>query len=152
MKDGMLVLISVAIMLALLTYVTEAIKRGKAAAEKEQDEKKRYVYEKVLDLADKIVKSLNQTVVSPLKESETLTFDTEQQKEVLEKAKAKIKKNLDDKSKELLGDYLNSNYNLDEDQLDKDLDEIIHSKVYENKKPKNKKVWFKINLNTVQKN
>ena len=88
----MLVLISVAIMLALLTYVTEAIKRGKAAAEKEQDEKKRYVYEKVLDLADKIVKSLNQTVVSPLKESETLTFDTEQQKEVLEKAKAKIKK------------------------------------------------------------
>ncbi len=140
MKDGMLVLISVAIMLALLTYVTEAIKRGKAAAEKEQDEKKRYVYEKVLDLADKIVKSLNQTVVSPLKESETLTFDTEQQKEVLEKAKAKIKKNLDDKSKELLGDYLNSNYNLDEDQLDKDLDEIIHSKVYENKKPKNKKV------------
>lgn len=149
MKDGILVLISVAIMLALLTYVTEAIKKGKAAAEKEQDEKKRYVYEKVLDLADKIVKSLNQTVVSPLKESETLTFDTEQQKEVLEKAKAKIKKNLDDKSKELLGDYLNSNYNLDEDQLDEDLDEIIHSKVYENKKPKNKKVWFKFNLNTI---
>lgn len=47
MKDGILVLISVAIMLALLTYVTEAIKQGKAAAEKEQDEKKRYVYEKV---------------------------------------------------------------------------------------------------------
>lgn len=140
MKDGILVLISVAIMIALLTYVTEAIKKGKAAAEKEQDEKKRYVYEKVLDLADKIVKSLNQTVVSPLKESETLAFDTEQKKEVLEKAKAKIKKNLDDKSKELLGDYLNSNYNLDEDQLDEDLDEIIHSKVYENKKPKNKKV------------
>lgn len=140
MKDGIMVLVSVAIMIALLTYVTEAIKKGKAAAEKEQDEKKRYVYEKVLDLADKIVKSLNQTVVSPLKESETLAFDTEQKKEVLEKAKAKIKKNLDDKSKELLGDYLNSNYNLDEDQLDEDLDEIIHSKVYENKKPKNKKV------------
>lgn len=136
----MLVLISVAIMLALLTLVMDAIKQGKAAAEKEQDARKRYVYEKVLELAETIVNSLNQTVVSPLKESETLTFDIEQQKVVLEKAKAKIKKKLDDKSKELLGDYLNSNYNLDEDQFDEDLEEIIHSKVYENKKPKNKKV------------
>ena len=136
MKDGILVLIGVAIMLALLTYVTEAIKQGKAAAEKEQDEKKRYVYNKVLELAETIVYSLNQTVVNPLKESETLTFDVDQQKEVLEEAKAEIKKKLDDKSKELLGDYLNSNYNLDEDNYDKDLEEIIHSKVYEAKKNK----------------
>lgn len=136
MKDGIIVLISVVIMLALLTLVMEAIKQGKVAAEKEQDARKRYVYEKVLELAETIVYSLNQTVVAPLKESETLTFDVDQQKEVLEKAKAKIKRNLDDKSKELLGEYLNSNYNQDENKFDEDLEEIIHSKVYEAKKDK----------------
>lgn len=129
MKDSFMILIGIVGLLAVLSLVSEGIKMARAAAAREEDERKKYVYNHVLDLAETIVASLNQTVVEPLKESETLTFDEEAQKRVLEKAKEKIKENLDAKSKELLGEYLGSSKKID--GLVKD---AIEAKVYESKK------------------
>jgi len=81
----------------------------------------------VLDLAETIVGSLNQTVVDPLKNSPELNFDKKAQREVLDKAKAEIKRNLDDASK----DVLSKTY----DDLDSYLTDVVEAEV---RKQKNK--------------
>ena len=129
MKDSIMILVGVVMLIAFLTLVSEGIKMARASAETEENKSKKYIYFHVLDLAETIVKSLNQTVVEPLKESEELTFDKAAQKEVLEKAKARVKNNLDDKSKELLAEYLGSSV-----KIDGFIEDAVEAKVNEAKK------------------
>ena len=131
MKDSFMILIGIACMIAVLSYVREQIKLTKAKVEKEENQTKKYVYDQVLDLAETIVASLNQTMVEPLKESETLEFDEKAKEKVLKDAKEKIKKDLDAKSKELLTNYLGSEENFDEY-----IDDAVHRRVHEAKKKK----------------
>ena len=129
MKDSIMILVGVVMLIAFLTLVSEGIKMARAGAETEENKTKKYIYFHVLDLAETIVNSLNQTVVEPLKESETLTFDKAAQIEVLEKAKARVKNNLDDKSKELLAEYLGSSV-----KIDGFIEDVVEAKVNEAKK------------------
>ena len=129
MKDSIMILVGVVMLIAFLTLVSEGIKMARASAETEENKSKRYIYFHVLDLAETIVNSLNQTVVEPLKESEELTFDKAAQIEVLEKAKARVKNNLDDKSKELLAEYLGSSV-----KIDGFIEDVVEAKVNEAKK------------------
>ena len=87
---------------AVLALVIQGIKEGKAKAQLIENELIRNATLQVLDLAEVIVGSLNQTVVDPLKNSPELNFDKKEQKKVLEGAKTAIKKNLDDASKKVL--------------------------------------------------
>ena len=128
MKESFMILAGIACLIAFLSLVSQEIKKAKAIAEKEENQTKKYVYDQVLDLAETVVMSLNQTLVDPLKESETLTFDEEAQKRALERAKKKVKKILDAKSKELLTNYLGSEKNLDEY-----IDDAVHRRVHEAK-------------------
>ncbi|MBZ2387764.1 hypothetical protein K8P03_10820 [Anaerococcus murdochii] len=131
MKDSFMILIGIACMIAVLSFVREQIKLTRAKVEKEENQTKKYVYDQVLDLAETIVASLNQTMVEPLKESETLEFDEKAKEKVLKDAKEKIKKDLDAKSKELLKEYLGSEENFDEY-----IDDAVHRRVHEAKKKK----------------
>lgn len=128
-----MILFGVVVLIAVLSLISQEIKKARAIVEKEENQTKKYVYDHVLDLAETIVASLNQTVVEPLKESETLTFDEEAQEKVLNDAKEKIKKDLDDKSKELLTNYLGSEENFEEY-----IDDAIHAHVYGAKDKKKK--------------
>lgn len=114
MKESFIILIGIVCMIAVLSFVREQIKLTRAKVAKEENQTKKYVYDQVLDLAETIVASLNQTMVEPLKNSETLEFDEKAQEKALNSAKEKIKKDLDDKSKELLTNYLGSEKNLDD--------------------------------------
>ena len=129
MKDSIMILVGVVMLIAFLTLASEGIKMARAGAENEKNKTKRYIFNHVLDLAETIVASFNQTVVEPLKESEELTFDKAAQKEVLEKAKARVKNNLDDKSKELLAEYLGSSV-----KIDGFIEDVVEAKVNEAKK------------------
>ena len=129
MKESFEILSLIACFVAILFLIKELIKQGKIANEKIEDEKLRFVFGHVLDLAETIVNSLNQTVVEPLKNSEELNFDKEKQVEMLETAKGKIKDNLDKKSKDLLEAYLGST-----EKVDDFLEDAVESKVYESKK------------------
>lgn len=129
MKESFEFLMMVACGLVLLVLVRELIKQGKIASEKIEDEKLKFAFNQVLDLAGTIVDSLNQTVVEPLKESETLNFDEEAQKEVLERAKGRIKDNLDAKAKDLLKAYLGS-----DKKFDAFVEDAVEAKVYKAKK------------------
>ena len=129
MKDSIMILVGVVMLIAFLALVSEGIKMARASAETEENKTKKYIYFHVLDLAETIVASLNQTIVEPLKESEELTFDKAAQKEVLEKAKARVKNNLDDKSKELLAEYLGSSV-----KIDGFIEDAVEAKVHESKK------------------
>ena len=120
-------------MIAVLSLVNQEIKKARAIVEKEEGQTKKYVYDQVLDLAETIVASLNQTMVEPLKNSESLEFDEKAKDKVLNDAKEKIKKDLDDKSKELLTNYLGSEENFEEY-----IDDAIHAHVYEAKGDKKK--------------
>nr|WP_072537088.1 hypothetical protein [Anaerococcus mediterraneensis] len=131
MKESFMILAGIACLIAFLSLVSQEIKKAKAIAEKEENQTKKYVYDQVLDLAETIVASLNQTFVEPLKESETLEFDEKAREKVLNDAKEKIKKDLDAKSKELLKDYLGS-----EENLDDYIDDAVHRRVNEAKKEK----------------
>ena len=124
-----MILVGVVMLIAFLTLVSEGIKMARASAETEKNKTKRYIINHVLDLAETIVASFNQTVVEPLKESETLAFDKAAQIEVLEKAKARVKNNLDDKSKELLAEYLGSRV-----KIDGFIEDVVEAKVNEAKK------------------
>lgn len=131
MKDSFMILIGVVILIAVLSLISQEIKKARAIVEKEENQTKKYVYDQVLDLAETVVMSLNQTLVDPLKESETLTFDEEAQKRALNKAKEKVKKILDAKSKELLEDYLGSQENLEdyiEDSVERKVKEVKKDK------------------------
>lgn len=129
MKESFEILSLIVCGLAILFLIKELIKQGKLANEKLEDEKLRFVFGHVLDLAETIVNSLNQTVVEPLKNSEELKFDKEAQVETLERAKGKIKDNLDKKSKDLLEAYLGS-----EEKVDAFIKDAVEAKVYETKK------------------
>lgn len=131
MKESFEILMMVACGLVLLVLVRELIKQGKIANEKTENELVKFAFDQVLDLADTIVKSLNQTIVEPLKNSETLNFDRKAQKEVLEKAKGRIKDDLDKKSKDLLEVYLGS-----AKKVDGYIEDAVESKVFEAKKEK----------------
>lgn len=131
MKESLEILILVALGVAMLFFLNMIIKEGKAANEKTENELLKFAFDQVLDLADTIVKSLNQTIVEPLKDSETLNFDKKAQKEVLEKAKGRIKDDLDKKSKDLLKAYLGS-----EEKVDSYIEDAVESKVFEAKKEK----------------
>ncbi len=97
--------------------------------EQVEDERLKFAFGQVLDLAETVVNSLNQTVVEPLKNSEELNFDKKKQVEILERAKGKIKDNLNRKSKDLLAAYLGS-----EEKVDAFIKDAVESKVYESKK------------------
>lgn len=129
MVESFEILVLVAVGLVVLFLIKELIKQGKIANEQIKDEKLKFAFGQVLDLAETVVNSLNQTVVEPLKNSEELSFDKKAQKEVLEKAKGKIKDNLDAKSKDLLKAYLGS-----EEKFDHFMKDVVESKVYEAKK------------------
>lgn len=129
MKESITILISIVTGLAILLLVKEVIKQGKIASEKIEDERVKFAFNQVLDLAETIVDSLNQTVVKPLKESENLSFDVKEQRKVLDQAKARIKNNLDDKSKELLEAYLGSGQ-----KVDHYIEDVIEAQVFKSKK------------------
>ena len=129
MKESLTILISIITGLAILMLVKEVIRQGKFASEKIENDKVKFAFNQVLDLAETIVDSLNQTVVKPLKESETLTFDVKEQRKVLDQAKARIKNNLDDKSKELLEAYLGSGQ-----KVDHYIEDVIEAQVFKSKK------------------
>ena len=129
MKESFEILALIICGLAILFLIKELIKQGKIANEKIENEKLRFVFGHVLDLAETIVNSLNQTVVEPLKNSEELKFDKEAQVETLERAKGKIKDNLDKKSKDLLEAYLGS-----EEKVDAFIKDAVEAKVHEAKK------------------
>lgn len=129
MKESVEILALIACFVAILFLIKELIGQGKAANEKIEDDRLKFVFGHVLDLAETIVNSLNQTVVEPLKESEELNFDKEAQVEMLERAKGKIKDNLDKKSKDLLEAYLGSAAKVDDF-----IEDAVEAKVYESKK------------------
>lgn len=129
MTESFKILISVISLVAILLLVKELIRQGQIASEKVENDKVRFAFRQLLDLADTVVDSLNQTVVEPLKESETLEFDKIAQKKVLDQAKARIKDNLDDKSKEILAAYLGS-----KKKLDFYVEDAIEAQVYKNKR------------------
>lgn len=129
MKESLTILISIVTGLAILLLVKEVIKQGKIASEKIEDERVKFAFNQVLDLAETIVDSLNQTVVKPLKESENLSFDVKEQRKVLDQAKMRIKSNLDDKSKELLEAYLGSSQ-----KVDYYIEDAIEAQVFRSKK------------------
>ena len=129
MKEQFEILILVAVGVVVLFLIKELIKQGRIANEQIEDERLKFAFGQVLDLAETIVNSLNQTVVEPLKNSEELNFDKKKQVEMLEKAKGKIKDNLNRKSKDLLAAYLGS-----EEKVDAFIKDAVESKVYESKK------------------
>lgn len=130
MKDSLIIFVLVLLAGAVLTLAVQGIEEAKKKAELIENELLRNATLQVLDLAKVIVGSLNQTVVDPLKESPELNFDEKAQKKVLESAKSAIKKNLDDKSKEIL-----SKTHTD---LDAYLTDVVHAEVREQKKPRKK--------------
>ena len=75
MKESFEILALIACFVAILFLIKELIRQGKIANETVKDEKLKFVFGQVLDLAETIVNSLNQTVVEPLKNSEKLEFD-----------------------------------------------------------------------------
>lgn len=102
MVDSLVIFVLVLLAGAVVALAIQGIKEGKAKAELIENELLRNATLQVLELAEVIVGSLNQTVVDPLKNSPEYKFDKQEQKKVLEGAKSAIKKNLDDASREVL--------------------------------------------------
>jgi len=127
MVDSLMIFVLVVLAGAVVALAIQGIKEGKAKAELIDNELLRNTTIQVLELVETIVGSLNQTIVDPLKNSPELNFDKKAQKEVLDKAKAEIKRNLDDASK----DVLSKTY----DDLDSYLTDVVEAEV---RKQKNK--------------
>nr|DAX74892.1 MAG TPA: hypothetical protein [Caudoviricetes sp.] len=102
MRDSFIIFVIAILSAAVVALAIQGIKEGKAKAQLIDNELLRNATLQLLDLAETIVGSLNQTIVDPLKNSPELNFDKKAQKEVLDKAKAEIKRNLDDASKDVL--------------------------------------------------
>ena len=128
MTDSLIIFVIVLIAGAVVALAVQGIKEGKAKAELIENELLRNATLQVLDLAEVIVGSLNQTVVDPLKNSPELSFDKQEQKKVLEGAKSAIKKNLDDASKEALSKT--------HDDLDSYLTDVVQAEVRKQKEEK----------------
>lgn len=127
MRDSLIIFVIVLLSAAVISLAIQGIKQGKAKAELIDNELLRNTTLQVLDLAETIVGSLNQTVVDPLKNSPELNFDKKAQREVLDKAKAEIKRNLDDSSKVILSKTY--------DDIDSYLTDVVEAEV---RKQKNK--------------
>lgn len=127
MTDSLIIFVLVLIAGSVLTLTVQGIKEAKAKVQLIESELLRYATEQVLELAEIIVGSINQTIVNPLKNSPKLNFDQEAQKKALNGAKTAIKKNLDDKSKEILSKTY--------DDLDSYLTDVVEAEV---RKQKNK--------------
>ena len=127
MRDSFIIFVIVLLSATVVALAIQGIKEGKAKAELIDNELLRNATLQLLDLAETIVGSLNQTVVDPLKNSPQLNFDKQEQKKVLEGAKSAIKKNLDDASKEVLAKTY--------DDLDSYLTDVVEAEV---RKQKNK--------------
>ncbi|MDU0893685.1 MAG: hypothetical protein E7A85_00255 [Anaerococcus sp.] len=125
MRDSFIIFVIVLLSAAVVALAIQGIREGKAKAELIDNELLRNATLQLLDLAETIVGSLNQTVVDPLKESPELNFDKKAQKKVLDKAKAEIKRNLDDASK----DVLSKTY----DDLDSYLTDVVEAEVRKQK-------------------
>lgn len=127
MTDSLIIFVLVLIAGSVLALTVQGIKEAKAKAQLIDNELLRYATVQVLELAEIIVGSINQTIVDPLKNSPELNFDQEAQKKALNGAKTAIKKNLDDKSKEILSKTY--------DDLDSYLTDVVEAEV---RKQKNK--------------
>lgn len=126
MRDSFIIFVIAILSAAVVALAIQGIKEGKAKAELIDNELLRNATLQLLDLAETIVGSLNQTIVDPLKNSPELNFDKKAQKEVLDKAKAEIKRNLDNASK----DVLSKTY----DDLDSYLTDVVEAEVRKQKK------------------
>lgn len=126
MTDSLIIFVLVLIAGSVLTLTVQGIKEAKAKAQLIENELLRYATEQVLELAEIIVGSINQTIVDPLKNSPELNFDEEAQKEAFNGAKTAIKKNLNDKSKEILSKT--------HDDLDSYLTDVVEAEVRKQKK------------------
>ncbi|WP_416335098.1 hypothetical protein ACKRLN_01990 [Anaerococcus sp. DFU013_CI05] len=126
MRDSLVIFLMVLMAGAVIALAIQGIKEGKERAKLIENELLRNATLQLLDLAETIVGSLNQTVVDPLKESPELNFDEQRQNAVREKAKAAIKKNLDDASKEVLSKT--------HDDLDSYLTDVVQAEVRKQKK------------------
>ena len=125
MRDSFIIFVIAILSAAVVALAIQGIKEGKAKAQLIDNELLRNATLQLLDLAETIVGSLNQTIVDPLKNSPELNFDKKAQKEVLDKAKAEIKRNLDDASK----DVLSKTY----DDLDSYLTDVVEAEVRKQK-------------------
>lgn len=126
MRDSFIIFVIVILSAAVVALAIQGIKESKERAKLIENEFLRNTTLQLLDLAETIVGSLNQTVVDPLKESPELNFDKQKQDEVREKAKAAIKKSLDDASKEVLSKT--------HDDLDSYLTDVVQAEVRKQKK------------------
>lgn len=126
MTDSLIIFVLVLIAGSVLTLTVQGIKEAKAKTQLIESELLRYATEQVLELAEIIVGSINQTIVDPLKNSPELNFDEKAQKEAFNGAKTAIKKNLDDKSKEILSKT--------HDDLDSYLTDVVAAEVRKQKK------------------
>lgn len=126
MTDSLIIFVLVLIATSVLTLTVQGIKEAKAKAQLIENELLRYATDQVLELAEIIVGSINQTIVDPLKNSPELNFDEEAQKEAFNGAKTAIKKNLNDKSKEILSKT--------HDDLDSYLTDVVEAEVRKQKK------------------
>lgn len=102
MVDSLYIFILVILGSALLYLIKLAITEGKAKAELIESDLARNITLTFYEAVERVVASLNQTVVEPLKNSPELNFDKEAQRKVLEEAKKAIKKDLDNQSLEVL--------------------------------------------------
>ena len=125
MVDSLIIFILVVLAGTVVALAIQGIKEGKAKAELIENELLRNATLQVLELAEVIVGSLNQTVVDPLKNSPEYKFDKKEQKKVLEGAKIAIKKNLDDASKKVLSKTY--------DDLDSYLTDVVEAEVRKQK-------------------
>lgn len=125
MRDSFIIFVIVLLSAAVVALAIQGIKEGKEKAKLIDDELLRNATLQLLDLAATIVGSLNQTIVDPLKDSPELNFDKKAQREVLDKAKAEIKRNLDDASKEVLSKTY--------DDLDNYLTDVVEAEVRKQK-------------------
>lgn len=125
MTDSLIIFVIVLLAGAVVALAIQGIQEGKAKAQLIDNELLRNATLQLLDLAETIVASLNQTVVDPLKNSSELNFDKKAQREVLDKAKTEIKRNLDDRSK----DILSKTY----DDLDSYLTDVVEAEVRKQK-------------------
>ncbi len=125
MTDSLIIFVLVLIAGSVLILTVQGIKEAKAKAQLIENELLRYATVQVLELAEIIVGSINQTIVDPLKNSPKLNFDQEAQKKALNGAKTAIKKNLDDKSKEILSKTY--------DDLDSYLTDVVEAEVRKQK-------------------
>ena len=125
MTDSLIIFVLVLLAGAVVALAIQGIQEGKAKAQLIDNELLRNATLQLLDLAETIVASLNQTVVDPLKNSSELNFDKKAQREVLDKAKTEIKRNLDDRSK----DILSKTY----DDLDSYLTDVVEAEVRKQK-------------------